>query len=439
VFRRPRQAWLPAALLAAALAALPAPPAPAARIVTRSAEVSVGRETASLVEQYFTVDADPAAVARVRAIGRRLVSAVKETEYPFEFHVVESPEVNAFALPGGFIYVFRGLLQLSPSDDALAFVLGHEIAHVTKRHAARQFEKNLLLAAAITGILSGTGAPRGVNGAASLVQEITSLSFTRSDEKEADEEGMGLFTAAGYDPRAAVSAMELVKRAGGDGRSVPALLRSHPLPDSRIKKLRELGEAHLTQRAARRDPATPPPPPLPGRRLAGLDAVEVAPCLWQPLAAGMRWVYRTRGAAGETAMAVRVLEALAAEPAGVFRVEYDLGRGIRARRWLAPAGDRFLSRAEGDPEAAGWRLEAVFAAGETARVGEDTLRVGGADRVTVPAGEFEAIRVERVDAAGAVAATLWYARGVGLVKRVSAAGTQELTRFTPAGGADARP
>lgn len=415
--------------------ALASRPAPAARIVTRSAEVSVGRETASLVEQYFTVDVDPAAVARVRGIGRRLVSSLpsgREADYPFEFHVVESPEVNAFALPGGFIYVFRGLLQLSPSDDALAFVLAHEIAHVTERHAAKQFEKNLLLAAAITGILSGTGAPRGVNGAASLVQEVTSLSFTRNDEREADEEGMALLAAAGYDARAAITAMELVKRAGGDGRSVPALLRSHPLPDSRIKKLRELAAAGEAARAARQaaEPPAPPAPHLPGRRIAGLDAIEVAPCAWQPLAAGARWTYRTAGAHGETGMAVRVLERLDAEPEGVFRVEYDLGRGIRALRWLAPAGDRFYSRAEAAAGAA-WRLEAVFAPGETAPAGDAVLRAAGKERVTVPAGEFEAVRVERRDAGGAVTATCWFAAGVGLVKRVSPAGTQELTRFAP--------
>jgi Zn-dependent protease with chaperone function len=422
-----------ALVTALVLTGWPAPPTAAARIVSRSAEISVGRETASLVEQYFTVDTDPVAVARVRGIGRRLVGAARDAEYPFEFHVVESPEVNAFALPGGFIYVFRGLLQLSPTDDALAFVLAHEIAHVTRRHAARQFEKNLLLAAAITGILSGTGAPRGVNGAASLAQEIASLSFTRSDEAEADEEGMALFTAAGYNPRAAVDAMELVKRAGGDGRSVPALLRSHPLPDSRIKKLRELADARIAARLAQRDAAPlPPPPALPAnRRLAGLDAVEVAPCPWQPLQPGARWLYRTQGTLGETSMSVRVLEALVAEPEGVVRVEYDLGRGVRALRWLAPAGDRFLSRSEADPDPTRWRLEAVFAPGESGAVGDERLRVAGSEKVTVPAGEYEAVKVERIAADGAVVATLWFAKGVGLVRRLSAAGAQELTSYRP--------
>ena len=111
-----------------------------AGVIGRSPEISAGREAASMVEKFYTVDTDPAAVARVRAIGRRLAASAKDTEFPFEFHVVESGEVNAFALPGGFVYVFRGLLQLLPNDDALAFVLGHEVSHVTRHHAVRQFE-----------------------------------------------------------------------------------------------------------------------------------------------------------------------------------------------------------------------------------------------------------------------------------------------------------
>src|SRR3954467_8164496 len=89
-----------------------------ARILGKSVEVSVGRETASLVEKYYHVDTDPAAVARVRQIGRRLAACVPDPDFPFEFHVIDAGEVNAFALPGGFVYVFRGLAQLLPNDDA---------------------------------------------------------------------------------------------------------------------------------------------------------------------------------------------------------------------------------------------------------------------------------------------------------------------------------
>ncbi|HEU4754560.1 MAG TPA: M48 family metalloprotease, partial [Armatimonadota bacterium] len=171
----PTAAFATAALAAALLPARPA----AARVVSRSAEISIGRETASQVEQFYKCDTDPAAVARVRQIGRRLVAAVPDAPYPFEFHVVEDATVNAFALPGGFVYVFRGLLQLVPNDDALASVLAHEISHVTQRHATRQFEKNLALTAILTGVLAGTGAGGGVGDAASVVQAVAGISFTR--------------------------------------------------------------------------------------------------------------------------------------------------------------------------------------------------------------------------------------------------------------------
>lgn len=402
-----------------------------ARIVSRSAEISIGRETASLVEQAFTVDTDPVAVARVRQIGRRIASGVKDTDFPFEFHVVESAEVNAFALPGGFIYVFRGLLQLVPNDDALAFVLAHEISHVTRRHSVRQFEKNALLSAGITAILAGTGAGGGFGAAADVARVIAGISFTRSDEKEADEHGMEVFVRSGYNPRAAAEAMAVLKRAGGDGRSIPALLRTHPLPDDRIKKLKELADAAQSQRVeARKTLPTPPPPPSAAvRRIPGLDSLEVAACEWMPLATGAKWTYRVRKDGVETAMAVRALEPLAAEPAGVFRVEYDLGRGVKALRLVAPAGDRYASRSETATDPLSWKVEAVFAEGEALRRGSDTLRFAGMEKVVVPAGQWDAARVERVNAAGQVDSTLWYVKGVGLVKRVSEAGVQELLTF----------
>jgi Zn-dependent protease with chaperone function len=403
-----------------------------ARIVSRSAEVSVGRETASLVEQYFTVDVDPVALARVRQIGRRLTAHVKDVDFPFEFHVIESSEVNAFALPGGFIYVFRGLLQLVPNDDALAFVMAHEITHVTRRHAVRQFEKNVLLSAGITAILAGTGAGGGFGAAADVAKTIAGLSFTRSDEKEADEHGMDLYTRAGYNPKSAAEAMEVVKRAIGEEKGVPALLRSHPLTNDRIKKLNQLAAEYSLKRDQLRKeaPAPPPPPPTSERKLSGLDAVEVAPCEWLPLVTGARWRYRVRGEGLENSMAVRAIEPLSAEPQGVFRVEYDLGRGVKTLRLVAPAGDRYLSRAEGGDDASVWRMEAVFAPGDSVKRADGLIRFAATEKVSVPAGDFEAARVEKLDAEGKLDATFWYAKGVGLVKRTSAQGvTQELVNF----------
>ena len=414
-----------------AAAGVSVPPAEG-RIIGRTAEISVGRETASAVEKFFPVDTDPVAVARVRRIGRRLAASAHDTEFPFEFHVIESGEVNAFALPGGFIYVFRGLLQLVPNDDALAFVMAHEVSHVTRRHAIRQFEKSLVLSAGITAILAGTGASSGFGQAADVVAAIASLSFTRGDEKDADSYGVELLARAGYNPRAAADAMRLVKRATGDDGRGPALFRSHPAPDSRIRKLTEMATEILADRsrASAAPKGLPPSPPPPARRISGLEEARLAPCAWIPLVSGARWTYRVTNSTGESRLAVRVLELLDAEPRGIFRVEYDLGRGVRTIRLLAPAGDRYLSRAEGRDAEHDWIPEAVFLSAARLARADGSLRCAAVEPVQTPAGRFEASRVERLDSNGAIVSTAWYARDVGLVKRVSAAGTiEELTSY----------
>lgn len=382
------------------------------RVIGRSAEISIGRESASIVEQFLTVDTDPAAVARVRRIGRRLAAAAEDQNFPYEFHVVEEPEVNAFALPGGFIYVYKGLLRLLPSDDALAFVMAHEISHVTGRHAIRQFEKNLLLSGAITAILAGTGV-RGVGQAGEFVAAVAGARFTRKDESDADEVGIALLVRAGYDPSAAAESMRVVKRTGGDG-GVPGLLRTHPTPDSRIRRLEEWAADLRRLRDARRAGVPlPPPPPLRVRRLPGLDGVTLSPCAWQPLGPDYRWRYEVSSPGGRSRLEVRVLDELDADPEGVWRVEYDLGNGVRTRRLLAGAGERLLSR--GEAEDSTWRAEGVFQAGAGFALGGREARCEGMETVRVPAGEMLALRVRIADPPSVE----WYARNVGLIRRDS--------------------
>ena len=131
-------------------------------------------------------------------------------------------------------------------------------------------------------------------------------------------------------------------------------------------------------------------------------------------------------------MTVQALERVAAEPEGVYRVEYDFSRGIRTVRLVAPAGDRYASALEaaGDQDE-GWSVEAVFARGERVSTARGTIRFGGVEKVRVPAGEFDTVRVERLGTDGKPESTAWYAKDVGLVKRVSSTlgTTQELVGF----------
>src|SRR3954453_11311519 len=141
-------------LLSALLAAAPA----RAAVISRSTEISMGQEAAQEYERTESIDSDPVLAARVRRVGNRLIAVCDATQYPFEFHEVDTNAVNAFALPGGFVYFFRGLAQLMPGDDALAFILAHEISHVTQRHGVRQMEQSLAVSALLTYVIKpGTG------------------------------------------------------------------------------------------------------------------------------------------------------------------------------------------------------------------------------------------------------------------------------------------
>ena len=288
-----------------------------------------------------------------------------------------------------------------------------------------------MLNTGITAALLGTGAGYNAYSAADFAQTLAAVTFTRHDEAEADATGIDLMARAGYNPRAAAESMEIIKRAGGDEKHTPALMRTHPAPDSRIRELNELAEGLVARRGAARAevPAPAPLPAVPLRRLAGLENVEVAPCEWAPLKTGTTWSYRITANGTSTTLFVRVLEQVDAQPAGVFRVETDLGRGVKSVRLVAPAGDRYLSRADTTNSDSPWKLEAVFAEREQAGSEEHTLRFAGNERIKVPTGEYDAARVERLGPDGKPEATLWFVRGIGLVRRVSAvAGTvQELT------------
>src|SRR4051794_27086592 len=127
---RPRLMNHCAALFALGVAVTILPSRSVATVINRSTEISMGREAAQEYERTASIDGDPVLTARVRRIGSRLLAAAEAPPYPFEYHAVETNQINAFALPGGFIYVFRGLAQLEPGDDALAFILAHESMHV---------------------------------------------------------------------------------------------------------------------------------------------------------------------------------------------------------------------------------------------------------------------------------------------------------------------
>ncbi|HEY7205117.1 MAG TPA: M48 family metallopeptidase [Methylomirabilota bacterium] len=197
------------------------------------------------------VNHDPQQTERVRAIARRLIpqTAVFRKDAPawkWEVNVITSPEVNAWCMPGGKIAVYTGLIEkLQITDDELAAVMGHEIAHALREHGRERASQQLASSAGATlvGVVAdiffpGTGQVGA--GLAGVVGQVTyELPYSRIHETEADRIGVELAARAGYDPRAAVTLWQkMAKLSGGGGAPLP-LLSTHPSNEDRIKDLTE--------------------------------------------------------------------------------------------------------------------------------------------------------------------------------------------------------
>lgn len=212
-------------------------------------EVQIGRENdAAIISEYGLYD-NSALTAYVDRLGQELVAysearspsapaEVRETE--FFFRVLDSPVVNAFALPGGYVYVTRGLLAHLDNEAQLAVVLGHEIGHVIGRHASiraasQTFGQALLLGGAVGGqVLLGGDAASSILQGGSQVAQLAFLSYGRDDERESDDLGLKYGVQAGYDVDEAAEFFRSLKRLGENaGQSIPSFMSTHPDPGER--------------------------------------------------------------------------------------------------------------------------------------------------------------------------------------------------------------
>ena len=194
---------------------------------------------------------DPEVVEYVQSLGQRLASQAHEGSHRFTFFVVRDADINAFALPGGFIGVHAGLVSATRNENELAGVIGHEIAHVTQRHIARSVQNagrtNLASAAAVlAAILVGTatGMPAdAMMGSVSAAQSLAiqqQINFTRANEAEADRVGIRVVNAAGFDPLGMPDFFEtLQQRMGLAAAAVPPMLQTHPVTSERIAETRD--------------------------------------------------------------------------------------------------------------------------------------------------------------------------------------------------------
>jgi len=404
--------------------------------VSTGEEARLGREAASLFEQHVALCSDPLLVGRVASIGRRIVSVCDRRDLPFEFRVVSSSDVNALCFPGGHVYVYVGLLQALPSDDALAFVLAHEVVHGAHRHWASRIRKSETLSF----LTLGWG---------SLLDIFLQPKYSRGQEREADTMGMAWATKAGYDPNGSVEAMTVLRKLAGSGRRGIAIFRSHPPTDDRIKYLQDESKklaagrtgagaaAPSEQTAAAVTGSLPAPPagtdqvPAQSVQVGDLSAFTLAPNPFLPLSVGSVWRYRvTIPGSPVLRRTTRVLEEIRGHT-GVFRCETDYGAGVKARYQAATTAAALLRRVRPEDAASAWQTEAAVPdPGQTA----GAFRCVGEEAVSVPLGKLQAMKVEKLGPDGQVQATLWVARGTGVVRSQRADGTVEEIEFYQPGG-----
>ena len=211
-------------------------------LVSESQEIAMGKQGAQDVAQTIGLYDNATAQAYVAEVGKPIAAASERPNLPWEFHVVDDASVNAFALPGGFIYVTRGLMTTVNDEAEFATVVGHEIGHVTNRHSVQMISKSQLaqLGLGIGSILSSDIAKFGQLASAGL--QVLFLKYSRNAENEADLAGFRYALNQGYDVREmpkVFQTLDRISQTGGGGK-LPEWLATHPNPGNRIKHIETL-------------------------------------------------------------------------------------------------------------------------------------------------------------------------------------------------------
>lgn len=405
-----------------------------------NSEIERGREGARAIEAQIPPSKNRAMQERVRRIGAALVAALPEKAYPYEFKVLASPEFNAICLPGGFMYVFEGLLTRLPDDDAVAYVMGHEITHASHRHWASETRKTSRDWA--LGVLFdiATRSNVGTETAARL-----SYAYSREYEADADRTGLELMWTAGYDPDKALAAPRMMAELeAASGRRIPPYMRSHPHPKDRLRDLEALsGRLKARPRPSRKgDVASETIPTVDAiTMLAGsVPNVASGDNTFYPLVVGANWTYDVAGGVGGSSRyTVRIAGKMAnpdqdgAANVTVFRAVTVLGRGVEVPFQILATPKEVWRRNRPTAKDSLWYMEhfVELEADQTAdRSGTSYQRLPS-ETVSTPCGVFEsALKVRRKSQKYTM--DLWYARGVGVVKTycVETGVTEVLAAYT---------
>ena len=219
-------------------------------LLSESQEIEIGRQESQKTLQSIGEYDNAAARALVRQVGMRMAQASERPQLPWEFHVLDDEQVNAFALPGGYIFVTRGIMTYMNNEAELASVIGHEIGHVTAKHSVSQMSNAQL---ATVGLMAGMVISPTVRDMGTELQQgmqLLFLKFGRDDETEADLLGFRYMMKDGYDVRAAADMFRTLDRISGPGgQRLPEWASTHPDPDNRVRRAEQ--RADSVQQAGR--------------------------------------------------------------------------------------------------------------------------------------------------------------------------------------------
>jgi predicted Zn-dependent protease len=211
-------------------------------LMSTKQEIAMGRDAAPQIVAHFGLYEDAKLQQFIETKGQQMAAISHRKDLKYSFKIVDSPAINAFAVPGGFVYFTRGIMAHFNNEAEFAGVLGHEIGHISARHTAQQQSKAILAQAGlIVGIIAAPGLAQFAEAAQQGVG-LMFLKFGRDDERESDRLGVEYSTKIGYDAKEMAEFFETLKRSSDQagGGQLPNFLSTHPSPEERLKKVREM-------------------------------------------------------------------------------------------------------------------------------------------------------------------------------------------------------
>lgn len=210
-------------------------------------EIAIGLQSApQMAQQHGGLHPDQRAQQHVKSVGERLIrnTVARRSEYNYDFHLLADPNVvNAFALPGGQVFITAALYGRLENEDQLAGVLGHEVGHVIHRHGAERIAK-MELTQGLTGAAVVASGDYGTAQAAQMIGNLVNMKYGRDQELESDDFGVRLMIEAGFDPQQLIGVMDILEQASGGGQKNPEFMSTHPSPNNRRGEIQKAIEKY---------------------------------------------------------------------------------------------------------------------------------------------------------------------------------------------------